>query len=469
MYAVWATGFFFYTLNAFIQQFDDALAEEVATLVELTELDEARSRRTGRTPRIRFELEFGNLADPESDLSLEARYFQLWTATGRVLARSASLGDAELERPADARTTPSFRDLTLPNGERGRAASLRFTPRLDRDLASRGFQPTSDHVLQIVVARPRGSLDDTRALLIQGFLAFGCLLPIGTIWVVRQAVRRGLMPLNRMANDLTGIDASTLTARFPSRSAPEEMQPVVARLNDLFARLETAFQRERRLTADIAHELRTPIAELRMLAEMRLQTPSDPVGPAVRRDHQEVLDIAMQMEHQVSSLLALARCDANAVRITPADVDLNALIERTWRPHRRLANRRHVTAHFELADRVTVRSDPHLLAAVLDNLFSNAAAYATRGGTIQCEVRRQADLISFRLANTSDQLGPHDLEHLFEPFWRKDAARSDSAHAGLGLALVKSYVTLLRLNLQASLDAPGLFTVTFSTPSAGQA
>ena len=239
------------------------------------------------------------------------------------------------------------------------------------------------------------------------------------------------MPLNRMANDLASIDASTLAARFPSRSAPEEMQPVVTRLNDLFARLEEAFQRERRLTADIAHELRTPIAELRMLAEIGLQTPPAANGPVAPHDHQEVLDIAMQMERQVTALLALARCDANAVRIAIADVDVPALIERTWHPHRHLANQRQVAIQIELDDRIAVRSDPHLLAAVLDNLFSNAAAYTTPGGTIQCTVRRRADLVTLRLANPSDQLEPPDLDHLFEPFWRKDSARSDSAHAGL--------------------------------------
>lgn len=207
-----------------------------------------------------------------------------------------------------------------------------------------------------------------------------------------------------------------------------------------------------------------------MLTEMRLQLPLElPLGAGAQRDYQAVLDIAMQMECQVSALLALARCEGNAVTVTLKEVDFDALIRKTWSAHLQAASARNVTAHFELPDRAAIRSDPDLLAAALTNLFSNAVAYSPRGGTIHCDVRHQNGQFQFRLTNATDQLEADDLDHVFEPFWRKNAARSDSTHTGLGLTLAKAYSTLLKLNLLVSLPEPGLFTVTLSAPPGGPA
>ena len=464
--AVWATGFFFYSWNTATRQFDDVLVEDVATIVELTELNAANPQRPGAlSDGTRFELEFRNLVAPVSEALINARYFQLWDTRGGVVARSASLGDAELDAQSDAAATPSFRDITLPNGERGRAATVRFLPRLDRELERRGFEPASEHMLLLVMARSRAPLDEAAASLIDGFLLLGFLLPVGLVLAVRQAVRHGLKPLSRMANAIANVDASTLASRLPSESVPEELQPVVARLNSLFARLEKAFQREKRLTADVAHELRTPLAELRMLAEMRLLSPA-PVAEATRHDYQAVLDIAVQMENQAKALLALARCEAKTVPVTRKAVDFEAMIRRSWAAQSVAARARDLTAHLELPDHAAVYSDPDLLAAVLANVFSNAVAYSPRGGAIHCDVRPRNGHFEFRLTNATDQLEAGDLEHIFQPFWRKDAARSDSTHCGLGLTLAGAYSTLLGLNLLAFVPEPGVFTVTWSAPMA---
>ncbi len=463
--AVWAAGFFFYSWSAATRQFDDVLSEDVATIIELTELNSANAQQPAALrDGTRFELEFRNLVAPESEALIDARYFQLWASTGLVLARSASLGGAELEAPADAATTPSFLDVTLPNGQRGRAAVVRFLPRLDRELQQQGFQRTSEHTVLLVMARSRSRLDDSWAFLVQGFLVLGFFLPIVTFLVVRQAVRHGLQPINRLANEVSNVDASTLGSRLSSESVPEELRPVVTRLNDLFARLDTAFQREKRLTADVAHELRSPIAELRVLAEMRLQA-EGPADAAVRHDYEAVLEIAMQMERELGTLLALARCESNAVEVTPRELEFDALIRKTWSAHMDAARARDLTAHFELPEHTTVVSDPALLAAVLTNLFANAVAYAPSGGAIYCEIRPQNGRVQFRLVNAAKQLDSGDVEHVFEPFWRKDAARSDLTHSGLGLTLASAYSSLLGLNLAAFLPEPGVFAVTLSAPA----
>jgi signal transduction histidine kinase len=85
----------------------------------------------------------------------------------------------------------------------------------------------------------------------------------------------GLSPLNQLANQAASITADSLATRFPTEIWPGELTPISSRLNDLLERLEQSFERERRFSADLAHELRTPIAELRSLAELALKWPED--------------------------------------------------------------------------------------------------------------------------------------------------------------------------------------------------
>ena len=460
LYVVWAVGFFSYTWLAFIRQFDAALVGKATTLVEMTELDRDRDRRRDRV-RIDFELEFEDLGLPEFQPGSDAMFYELWTPDGAAIARSPSLLDAELTPPERVTSEYAFYDLALPDGRMARAVAFRFQPRLDPDLVRRDFEPVPElHELVLILARPSETLAQTRALLLRGFLLFGFLLPLGTFWVVRRSVRRGLVPLNRMAGELETVDAGRLDTRFAADTVPEELRPVVSRVNDLLERLETAFGRERRLTADIAHELRTPIAELRLLAEMR--------GAAANGDGDldDVLAIARQMEQRVETLLTLARCDANALPVRARRLDLAAAIRDEWDAHAATARDRGIRAELRLPDEALVMADPDLLAGVLANLMANAAGHAPRGGAIQCEVDSDQDSFIVRIANTDDQLVVADLDRLCEPFWQKNASRSDSAHAGLGLALAEAYARLLDLDLQLTLPRPGWFQVMFSVPAA---
>jgi two-component system sensor histidine kinase QseC len=468
LYAAWATAFYFYTWHAFNQQFDTALAEKVQTFTHLSEVERrGDSRREDGGRRTRIELEFLRLPLPEFQPSSDAMFYQVWAQDGTVLARSPSLVEADLPRPMDALDEQTFYDVTLPSGQDGRALALRFLPRLDEGLVRRGVEldPSVDE-LTIVMARSREPLDAAQALLLRGFLLFGLLLPAGTIYVVRKAVGRGLSPLDRMANDLATIGAGSLTTRFATDAVPAEMRPVAARLNDLLGRLDTAFRRERRLTTDIAHELRTPIAELRLLAELRLRDRTEESADGNVDDIAEVHAIARQMEHLVDTLLALARCDSGTVPVRVEPHDLVSLIRAAWKGHQATALERGLKVDFRLPDRAGVETDAHLLSAALANLFANAATHTPEGGRFRCELAGDAGRFVLTLANTDDQLGRDDLDHLFEPLWRKDSARSDPGHVGLGLSLVKAYADLLGLDLRVDLPEPGWFAVTLGIPRA---
>ena len=159
---------------------------------------------------------------------------------------------------------PEYWDLPLPRGRGpGRAIGIKFRPRFDR----RDDEARKDPLdAVVVVAGQRGQLD---AMLQRvRFMLFGG--GVGLLLVTSLAVpfvlRPGLRPVERVADRARTIDSKTLGERFPVEDMPRELRHICERLNDLLARLEASFERERRFSGDLAHELLTPLAEMRVIA-----------------------------------------------------------------------------------------------------------------------------------------------------------------------------------------------------------
>ena len=214
---------------------------------------------------------------------------------------------------------------------------------------------------------------------------------------------------------------------------PSEIAPVVKRLNDLLDQLATAFERERALTADMAHELRTPIAGLRTTLEVAL------APGAATADHRETLADALQitlsMQGLVSNMLILARLDAEQVPLRVTPVTLAALVDDCWNPHCREAAVRTLQFQNRLPQDLVCRADDDMLRIVFGNLLENATKYANVGGSIWVDGRRNNGCVEITVANTGCTLEKHHLCHVFDRFWRGDAGRNETGlHAGLGLA-----------------------------------
>jgi len=120
-----------------------------------------------------------------------------------------------------------------------------------------------------------------------------------------------------------------------------------------------------------------------------------------------------------------------------------------------------------LAKGAVVESDPTLLEAVFRNLFSNVVSYTKEDGSVVCALENGREYFHFTLANTNNGLTSMDLEHLFEPFWRKEESRSDQSHCGLGLSLVSAYARLLGINIDVELVASDLIQFSLRIPMAG--
>lgn len=461
-------GGFFLIRAELLAQFDAALWAKAEAIVSVTTWDAGRLTVDASE---RFMREFdavGRGREPQQEDAAIARLrdaagtssgFEMWRTDGTTLARAASLGQADLPFVATAppRTRPRFWNVTLPSGLPGRAVACVFGPRMPHE----GAPPGPIDVV-LVVASDRRLLDRTLETLAFVLGGVGLLLVTLTMLVVPRVLRRELRPLETLAERASGIDAGSLGVRFPIAALPGELVPISHRLNDLLSRLEEAFERERRFSADVAHELRTPIAELRTLAELSLKWP-DARDAAV---DDEVLGIARHMEGIVTRLLALLRSERGQLPVTTSRVDVAALLREVWRPFAARAAERQLEVTWQLREDAAIETDPVLLRAILANLLENAVDYTPSRGAIRIEDVASSAGFSLIISNSAGELAQDDVPKLFDRFWRHDAARAGAAErSGLGLSLSRAFAHALRCTLTATLEPDSRLVLTLSGPS----
>ncbi len=426
-------AFFFAARKELFEQLDATLRARALTLTTLTVWERGSLRLEAAD---RLGREFG-LARPRD-------FFEVWDADGRPLLRSESLAGADLAPPPAAAGRRVSWNVNLPPGRRVRAMALYFQPRQEAD--GRTALPPAAEV-RLAVATTRQELDEALAELLT-IAGLGGILLVGVVlWGVPRVLRRGLRPLDAMAERVAGIEVDSLARRLEVSDLPQELRPIAARLNELLARLEASFERERRFSADLAHELRTPIAELRSLAECALKWP-EAREPSTDRD---VLASARHMETLVTQLLALARGEQGQVQARLVKSQLDEGVREAWAPFAARASARSLQLYLELAP-VAAVVDPFILRSILNNLFDNAVDYTPAGGEIRVSLETVGTGARLRLANAVDGFEAADLPLLFDRFWRKEAARSGQQHLGLGLPLARTYALAMGWSLSAALE-----------------
>lgn len=424
-------------------ELDSAMLAKARALLTLTKQEAGQ-----------VEIDFADELMPEFEAASEPEYFELWLADGSVIERSRSLGEGDLPRFGELTQVPRFDDGPLPDGRPGRRVTIGFVPQVEADEESEtashpASPPQGLQAAVLAVARSRADLDRSTRRLYASAFGLALLLAVAMGGLVSWAVRSGLSPLGEIGRQVHGLDAETLGRRVELEAPVAELEVVVAQLNALLDRHESALLRERRFSSDVAHELRTPVAELRNLSEVGARWPED--HEAVQSFFADVAGIAQQMQSIVTTLLALSRIEGGLERTVASAVVLSELVEASWEPLALEARDRRLT--FEpSAESQTVLGDRDKLGLILANLLGNAVAYSPTGSTIGCLATAQNGELAIEVSNPAPHLSEQDLPRLFERFWRKDPARTGGEHAGLGLALARSTAGLLGLALTASLS-----------------
>ncbi len=401
---------------------DDTLrarAHAIAVLLESHPAPEALARLQAMSP----EYAGGGHTD----------FLQLWDAGGHTLLASDSNNDASLTQPRDVPANkPFLYDLTLPDGHKGRAIAMRVTMQ----------ERAGDAILAVAEEREQIYALERRVhiALITGVVVTSLFAVLLAVWVVRS----GLRPLLTFSNV---VRQSSEAFVLPVQRLPSELRPLADTLNDAFGRLQQALQRERRFTRDVAHELRTPLAEIRTALELAQR--DAPASSAL----DGALASSERMARAVDGLLSLSRYESGMQEVQVEPANLSGLLGRTLALAESVARRRGVRFRLEAPDECWIQTDPALLERILDNLLLNAAEYAPEGSEVKLHLRCDDDEVGLRIGNLAPSLGAEDLERFGERFWRKSPAREASRHGGLGLALTRSLAELLSLRLNFSLDA----------------
>ncbi|MCA9322110.1 MAG: HAMP domain-containing protein, partial [Planctomycetes bacterium] len=266
---------------------------------------------------------------------------------------------------------------------------------------------------------------------------------------VAATVGRGLSPLARLEAGAATIDAERLDRRLPTSGQPREVASLSTKLNELLARLQGAFERERRMTANIAHELRTPVSELKVSCELADRWPEDPELAASLQETARA--VSNRMERIVDGLMHLARVESGREALVNHRTDLQDLVQQAWSDLNSVTAARRVSLLSE-GTAVIVATDRHLCGLVITGLVENAARHAIEGSTVLSEMASGRESVVWSLSNEAQGLVVADLDRLVEPFWCKDSARTDQDSTGLGLALAEAIVRRLGGRLEFSLE-----------------
>jgi signal transduction histidine kinase len=416
---------------------------------------------------------------PGSQQTKDPAYCQLFLEDGTVVGLSQTLGAENLPR-LEGRTQV-VHNRTLLDGRRGRIFQKTFRPRADdthtqiraEDPLEQIFtlpvgMKVADLQLVLVVARSRESLD--RLLGSLGLAGGGVALALacGVALLVRRAITRGLRPIDEMNAQIATIAPQALATRLHVSRPPVELAAIETAVNRLLDRVESAFEKERRFSSDLAHELRTPIAELRTACEVGARWPDD-----IEATRQFFLDtgvIALQLEKIVATMLALSRCDSATANGPLRLICLETIVRECWHHSAPSAEANGLRFHQNLTTGLAVECDEDKLAIVIRNLVENAVAHSPPDTVVECSTGWIPEGTELRLVNTTADLERADLDRIFDRFWRKDASRSDRDHIGLGLSIARAMCDSLGLRLSVDLHEGQLFEarIIFPMPSSAK-
>ncbi len=399
--------------------------------------------------------EIGGIPSPSGLGPRYARHegYELQVATpgGRVVFRGDRLGPKGLPL-ADARLSPgetSFSTLVLRPFGRLRQAD-RFITGPDGPLVIQAATSLKDF--------DGASRELLTVLLLTGATAVGGSLGVGYL-----LARKALAPVDRMVAEAAEITATRLDRRLEVPRAEDEFGRLARTLNGMIERLERSFSRVRQFTTDAAHELRTPLAVIRLSTEVALRGPRSPEQD--RRTFEDLLEEADRLGRIVAQLLDLCREDHGRAAEGHRPLRLDELAREVVGLMQVAGEEKGILLSVEEFSPCRIRGDADRLRQLLINVLDNAIKYTTPGGSVTLRGTVSEGRVCVEVTDTGVGIPAEHLPHVFERFYRVDEARSRTTEGtGLGLSICRSIVEAHRGRIRIESE-PGRGTnVSFELP-----
>ncbi len=252
------------------------------------------------------------------------------------------------------------------------------------------------------------------------------------------AARSGLRPLRRMSAIAASVSADSLNARLPQKDMPAELAELAVAFNAMLERLDDSFQRLSAFSADIAHELRTPLSNLLTHTQVTLTRPRgiDEYREALHSNLEEL----QWMAQLVNDMLYLAKADHGLLSPRREPLELGREVDALLEFYALLAEDSQIELSREGDGQLA--GDRSMLRRAFSNLLDNALRFTPAGGVIRVLIGASANGIRISIENTGTAIPAELLPRLFDRFYRADPARREgsSEHAGLGLAITQSII-----------------------------
>ncbi len=366
---------------------------------------------------------------------------------GGIRQQTEAWGREGLSRALQPSDSPSPLSWTAPSGRHYRVHSL------------------SESSYRVAAAVEETALRDTLwtlAVILAMGIPFAAALAIAGGYFLAGRV---LSPVGAMAQKAREITAESLAKRLPVDNARDEFGQLATVFNDTLSRLQDAFERLRRFTADASHELRTPLTAMRSVGEVALQNTLDAV--TYRDVIGSMLEEVDRLTRLVESLLILTRADSGKVQLAPEALDLGGLAGHVIDQLRVLADEKQQELTLRAPIRVHVTGDAALIRLALMNLIHNAIKYTPNGGMITVEVNATDGRAMIEVRDTGPGIPAAHQDRIFDRFYRVDTSRSrEEGGVGLGLAIARWAVQANAGHIELASDGTdgSLFRVILPAP-----
>jgi two-component system heavy metal sensor histidine kinase CusS len=434
MLAVWYTASSFLIVAAITALLYFGLAENLRKLSEqimADELDVCRAliqARSNDSHALREEVEIDSAVR-----RYQKFYIRVMNDSGRALFTTPGM-DREL--PAPRITSDAARQqgkifwLKGASGKPYRAVVARV-PRENGDHETWNIQMTMDLSQEVEV------LSQHRILIWIVLAVAAILCPRAGI----AAARWGTRPLREVSETARSISSSTLNERIRTEGYPSEIVSLAGTFNAMLQRLEDSFLRLSRFSADIAHELRTPVNNIRGESEVALARPRS--MEEYRETLGSCLEESVRLSDLIESLLFLARSESPGDHLKRKRQNIGTLLSGVQEYYDAAASEAGVRLHLNCEGEVMGDVDGPLLQRALGNLVSNALAHTPAGGTVLLTAVQQSQQVRIEVRDTGSGIPSESLPKVFDRFYRADSARTrHSGGSGLGLSIMRQIVFL---------------------------
>lgn len=347
------------------------------------------------------------------------------------VARTSTLKEEPLPLSPSAYQTIRSGSHLIESVKAESAGPLRMLSLLAHDKDSRPY------VLQLAL-----SLQETRANLDSLLIGFAVSLPvlILSLSILSHVfMNRAFQPVRTMVTVAKSITAEDLSRRLDHVDSRDEIGELAGTLNGMIARLESSFNHVQQFSADVAHELKTPLARLRCNAEVALRHKR--TGGEYREALKDLVEDAQRLQRIVEDLLLLARIDSQDLSLPVVPIPLHEVVLEVLDRESTSAGEKRLVVSLQDIQQVMVRGDRSMLEMLFTNLIKNAVQYTHEGGELSLALKILDGKAEFTLADTGVGILKENLPRVFDRFYRVDPSRSpETGGSGLGLAIVKGIV-----------------------------